>query len=529
MMQQPGISNHVKPALRLFFRCISQRYLIHRLGIALILITASLWGLVSDDTFSSTHLPEPGQVHASSSPTADNTPSGPLVSPKPREQTPTATPSASAGPNTYTPSAYNPINLIPTPYYQPTPTPTSIVTPTPTRTQTVTPTLTPTRTSTPTPTRTPTATTTVTPTITATPTPTTTATTTATPTATATPQTDCTTTVQTNSTPTPSTGNISPLIFGTNLVFADENDQVLTSTPAQTCLKQLHTSIVRIPVRSNAQLTVLPQAARIIKDSGPAPLVILHGKMLDTNAEEFNNKVITIMNDVFGSNIVYYEYGNEEDLASVSQEQYTASWNEIIPALKQKAPHGRFIGPVTSAYDHDYLAYFLKHANPRPDAVSWHEYTCSDQAADTDEACLSRINSWSEHIKDTRALMKETFNSELPIMITEWNYARDSKADGERNHNDTFMAEWTRNALYKLVENNVFAAMHYSATNSPTPLINEENRPTTQGRILRDLYQQFIVDRQPAPTPTATVSATPTGTITPTPTPQATPSATGSL
>ncbi len=83
------------------------------------------------------------------------------------------------------------------------------------------------------------------------------------------------------------------------------------------------------------------------------------------------------MNSIFGSSVVYYEYGNESDLNGVNQNTYTSSWNTAVPQLKALARNGKFIGPVNYQYNNTYLRYFLQNANPRPDAVSWHMYTCN--------------------------------------------------------------------------------------------------------------------------------------------------------
>src|ERR1700692_4416221 len=49
---------------------------------------------------------------------------------------------------------------------------------------------------------------------------------------------------------TPVAGPVSPMLFGTNLSLFDNNDQVLNSSGTLSQLQKLHTTIIRMPVRS---------------------------------------------------------------------------------------------------------------------------------------------------------------------------------------------------------------------------------------------------------------------------------------
>ena len=169
--------------------------------------------------------------------------------------------------------------------------------------------------------------------------------------------------------------------------------------------------------------------------------------------------------------------------------------------------HGQFVGPVNSRYDHTYLMTFLQQANPLPDAVSWHEYTCLDGWSNS--LCISRIAEWTEHISDARAMMTETIGSALPIMITEWNYAPDAKPNDGKNNNSAFMWTWTHMALQTLAANRIFASMQYSCTNTTIPMITSGNIPTTQGVAFQEMYQQMIPEgQQPIPAPTTVTRRT---------------------
>jgi len=291
-------------------------------------------------------------------------------------------------------------------------------------------------------------------------------------------------------------GPVSPLVFGTNLGLFNTNDQVLTSATTRTLLQQTHTQIIRMPFRSSLSNTVEIQAAQTIKALGATPLIILHS--IASDSLSVDTRIVNDMNTVFGNSIVYYEYGNEDDFSGTDAATYTQSWNQVIPALKQLAHNGRFIGPVNYQYDSTYLTTFLQGAKPRPDAISWHEYTCDDSWADN--ICLSHIDHWTTHIADARSVMVSITGTILPIMITEWNYAPNAVYNDGKNNDSAFMTAWTTKALQTLAANRVFASMQYSCTNTAIPLVDSSNTLTTQGSVFQSVYQEMIVKgQQPAP------------------------------
>lgn len=303
----------------------------------------------------------------------------------------------------------------------------------------------------------------------------------------------------TNATQDPLSGPVSPLIFGTNLGLFTEQDQVITSPQTVTTMQQLHVRIVRMPTRKNLPDTVDFQAAQAIKTLGAIPLVALRGAQ-DANPAQVladDTRMINTMKSVFGDTTVYYEFGNEDDLAGIPIADYTQRWNALVPQLKKLAPRGHFIGPVSFEFNTKNVTQFLQNATPRPDEISWHEYTCSvkDQA----DKCLSGIDKWTQHISDARSIMKSTIGNYLPILITEWNYASDQKVenngqpidDGKYN-NEAFMTQWTNKALETLAKSRVFASMQYSVTNTAIPLIANNGSVTTQGTAFQKEYQQLV-------------------------------------
>ncbi len=290
-------------------------------------------------------------------------------------------------------------------------------------------------------------------------------------------------------------GTISPLLFGTNMSLYDSSDQFLNSSQTQAQLQQLHMRIIRMPVRPSLSNTTEIQAAEAIRNVQAIPLVILRGAV-DASVLVDDTRIVNDMNAVFGNGLVYYEYGNEEDLLGVNAPNFVSSWNAIVPQLKRIAHHAQFIGPVTSTYNRDYLTTFLQQAKPRPDAISWHEYTCDDSWSNT--LCIARIDNWTNHITDARQVMTATFHTTLPIMITEWNYAPNAQNGDGKINNSSFMTAWTTRAIETLAANHVFASMQYTCTNSVYALVNGNNTLSTQGITMQKLYQQMIIEGKQA-------------------------------
>ncbi|TMC23189.1 MAG: hypothetical protein E6J34_03725 [Chloroflexi bacterium] len=295
---------------------------------------------------------------------------------------------------------------------------------------------------------------------------------------------------------TPNNGAASPLVFGTNLSLYDTHDLTISSQKAQQLMQKIHVSIVRMPTRSKVDEGVLTAAAQMIKTINATPLIILNG-LRNANYVAYDTHIVSLMNQIFGDGIVYYEFGNEDDFNGVTMERYIQGWNSLIPALKKLAPQAHFVGPVSYQYSRKNLTTFLQGANPQPDEISWHEYTCPYKA--TADKCLASIDKWTVHINDARSAMQATINKELPIMITEWNYCPDQSiqanglaiADGKIDNTD-FMTQWTTKAIQTLVADHVFASMQYAVTNTPIPMITQDNTVTTQGTAFQAMYERVI-------------------------------------
>jgi hypothetical protein len=299
--------------------------------------------------------------------------------------------------------------------------------------------------------------------------------------------------------------DISPLLFGTNMaLFQDGDEPMLNSHETRQLLKDIGVRIIRMPTRSTLKPETQIAAAHAIKAIGAVPLIVINGPESKENVLETNKILLQRYTQVFGNQTVYYEFGNESDLQGVKAEKYVKVWNEVIPTLKQLYPTAKFIAPDMYQFNRRYLKTVVKHANPRPDGVSWHEYTCSMHW--TAELCLANIDTWSVHFAQARAAMQEAIGTTLPIWITEWNYASDQQLhsntpfnDGKYN-NPAFMKAWTTKAMKSLIDNRAFAAMQYFATNRPMPLILD-NKTGIEGEIFRQNYKKVMIDGQTPPPP----------------------------
>lgn len=330
-------------------------------------------------------------------------------------------------------------------------------------------------------------------------------------------------TVSTTASLTPTEqGPLSPLIFGSNLPQLDKHHPVSLSASTRTLLQQLPVRMMRIPLSFAASPTALTDAAILTKDIGATPLLVLPGPG-NSNTLADDTQIVEHMNTIFGAEPVYYEYEDEADLIGISATSYVLSWNAVIPELKRLAPQDKFLGPATYSYDQAYLRTFLQYAQPLPDEVSWHEYTCN--ATSSQALCLTNIAQWTAHISNARSMMTTLIGRALPIVISEWNYAANpTPVDGKSNDN-SFLTTWTSRAIQVLVANRIFAALQYTCMGSAAALIGNDNQLTAQGQAFQQAYEHFISQGMPAsPTPTLSSTPTPPPPLTPTPAPTATPS-----
>ena len=260
--------------------------------------------------------------------------------------------------------------------------------------------------------------------------------------------------------PAPRASALDPRVFGTNMGLFDSNEQLLSNAGTQRILTGWHTPVIRMPFSASLSDSVELQALQTIKTIGSTPLVIVHGAV-DSSVLADDTHLLIVVNQVFGSSTVYVEYGNEEDLAGIDDAAYTSSWNAVVPRLKAAHPTYRFMGPVNFQHDPTYIGYFVGHAVPQPDVVSWHEYVCSPTGATS--ICLSHIANWAVHVSDTNNAEVAAVGHTFPFMITEWNM--DPQND-TRYTDPTVIGPFTMQALQELnslIPSGLIGAQQYCA------------------------------------------------------------------
>lgn len=280
---------------------------------------------------------------------------------------------------------------------------------------------------------------------------------------------------------------VSPYLWGTNLVTMDDQDFFLRDPGTLDLVQQIHVRMIRFPNRH--QPPVYREAAQRIKQLGALPLAILPYDDLEAGL-----LMVEDLNTIFGDEVVYYEFGNERNGTWFGPYQsaadYTAAWDRVIPVLKARARNACFVGPVNYHADPAYIGHFVHHASVRPDAVSWHEYTCPSDAPD--QLCLEKIERWPLHIEETRQAMSEAIGEELPIIISEWNWNPLNTPD-QRMQEHNFIYGWTRRAFEVLVECHVFASCQYCITNfnGLAMLDDATHKLTGQSEAFRDSFELY--------------------------------------
>jgi hypothetical protein len=295
--------------------------------------------------------------------------------------------------------------------------------------------------------------------------------------------------------------------FGTNLgLFGSSGaDQFVDDAATRAIFAGV--PFIRVPMRDNLSDARLTDAMRAVAVTGATPVIVLDGPAHGTaTALQTDQRLLGEIRSVFGAGTVYLELGNEEDLGGLSAQTYTNGWNAIVPTLRSQAPASyKFVGPVTHAANPTYLTYFAQHATPRPDALSWHEYTCS--SSDSNDYCMTHIANWAVHVKATNDAVSSAIGTTLPFMITEWNMNPnpDPPTPDARYDDASFMRSWTSTALAQLEQlrgSGLIGAMQYLATGNVLRLVNADRTFSPEGQVWHDgLVASSTPPAAPAPAP----------------------------
>jgi hypothetical protein len=273
-------------------------------------------------------------------------------------------------------------------------------------------------------------------------------------------------------------------------LFNTGGEQFCNNTSTQNIVKAHGVPYIRMPFRDTISDAYEQQCLKAIKAVGALPLVIVHGECV-SSGDPFTPDSHWLQTDVqpiFGSAPVLVEYGNEEDLScngggGISIQTYTTSWNSVVSRLKAAFPAYKYVGPVFYQSDPTDLQYFVGHANPRPDYVSWHEYACGP--SDSNAHCTQAITNWAQHITANNQAMQNAIGTTIPIIVSEWNL--DPQSDS-RYGNASFIKPWMTSALKQwntLTSSGVFLAMIYTLDShgGNFQLITSSNTLTPEGQV----------------------------------------------
>jgi hypothetical protein len=285
-------------------------------------------------------------------------------------------------------------------------------------------------------------------------------------------------------------------IYGINLSMYGPAgaDQFVDDPGTHALFARLGVPFVRVPFREGTSDQRLLTAMSAVKAAGATPVLNIHGPVV-RNPLQVDLHLLRLAKSVFGSRTVYLEIGNEEDQRGITARAYTAAWRTIIPRLRaQSPPSYRYGGPVTAAADADYIAYFARHAVPRPDFLSWHEYVCNPQ--NSNQYCDAHIARWATHFATINAMVRAAIGTTLPIMITEWNL---DPSDDPRYGDPPFIRPWVTAALAQLERlrsQGLIGAMYYTATSNSDDLVNPDRSLTPAGAAWRAALCQAVGSRR---------------------------------
>ncbi len=174
---------------------------------------------------------------------------------------------------------------------------------------------------------------------------------------------------------------------------------------------------------------------------------------------------------------------------------YVSKWNSMIPQLKKMAINGKFGGPTlytndTLLLDTKYIAYFVHHANPKPDFISWHFYV--GQSYYSTATLKSKIAILGNEVKQVKAAIQANGDKVPPMFISEWNYAGSNKPP---NASSAFLHTYVQLMYNEMVKDNIAGSAIFTTTDfgqfPPYLLINNQ-KVTGEGDQLMKSYETYV-------------------------------------
>lgn len=247
---------------------------------------------------------------------------------------------------------------------------------------------------------------------------------------------------------------VSSFLFGTNDTHEWSSHNFETEPAIQASVRSAGFTVIRSFFQDNASDAAIEQRIRAIENSGAHCLGVITNIFNDTYDEH--------LVQYLGSRCQIYEFGNEPDYNDISAGTYLRQWNALIPALRRINPEAKFVGPVLSKANLNYLHDFLtgvKASHVLPDAISFHWYPCYN---DSEADCLNMAGSAGQEVNDVRSMVMQVLTGDLPVGITEWNFdpGNPPPAYGD---DAQFITSFSNVALQSMVQAGVSFACQFDA------------------------------------------------------------------
>jgi hypothetical protein len=247
---------------------------------------------------------------------------------------------------------------------------------------------------------------------------------------------------------------VSSFLFGTNDTHEWSTHNFETEPAIQQSLRSAGFTLIRSFFQDNASDAALEQRIKAIENSDAHCLGVIINIFNDTYDEHLVHYL--------GSRCLIYEFGNEPDYNGISVDTYLRQWNSLIPALRRINPEAKFVAPVLSKADLEYLRDFLsgvKASRVLPDAISFHWYPCYN---DSEADCLHMASSAGQAVTDVRSMVIQMLAQDLPIGITEWNFDPGNPPPGYGD-DDPFITSFSNSALESMKQAGVAFACQFDA------------------------------------------------------------------
>lgn len=285
--------------------------------------------------------------------------------------------------------------------------------------------------------------------------------------------------------------SISSYLFGTNDKTEITSNNFETSSAIQALVRTGGFTLIRSFQPENVNDATLDVRYNAAQNAGCNMLYVLY----DSANTAWNEYVV----NYYGNNCLLYEFGNEPDYpyGSLPVASYLDQWNSVVPQLRAINPSAKFIGPALAqptGYKTSYMQDFLNGvalSGVLPDAISFHLYPCYKSDENT---CLSLSATYTNAIQTVRSMVINTLGFELPIAVTEWNYAPSTGLEPYGTDPD-FMTQWTTTALNSIIAGGAAVACQFNCASTVTSQLDmistKTNQPKAQYTAIANIISQY--------------------------------------